>query len=374
MVNHSNNENLTESILSSITEIAATKNIDELLIEFSLMAHKMVSADRCTVWVLDKEKNIFWSKVADGLDRIEIPSDAGLVGEVVKTGKPIIINDVYKDSHFNPEVDKKTGYHTKNMITIPLTNSDGNILGAFQSINKTDGDFTEDDLKRLLFVTIYIGREIDAALLREELETTQREIIYTLAEAGEMRSKETGYHVKRVAEYSALLAKLIDLPQKQIDLIRVAAPLHDLGKIAIPDSILLKPARLTAEERQVMETHALLGYQMLDHSHRKIFQMAAIIAYEHHEKWNGTGYPRGLSGEDIHIAGRIVAIADVYDALANERCYKPAWEHSRIISLFQEERGAHFDPTLVDLFLANQDSFLEINEKYKDSEHGVNLR
>jgi len=208
-----------KGVLGIISEIANTTDIDQLLMKFSQMAHQLVSADRCTVWVYDREKNILWSRVADGVDRLEIPADIGIVGEVIKSGEAEIVNDASKDLRFDSNVDKKTGYITRNMVTIPLKNSDGEILGVFQAVNKKDGDFTNDDLHKLLFVAVYIGREVDAALLRSELETTQREIIYTLAEAGEMRSKETGYHVKRVAEYSCLLAELLGLPKKQVELI-----------------------------------------------------------------------------------------------------------------------------------------------------------
>ncbi len=360
------NESL-QKILTSMTEVAECRDIDTLLMKFSSIAHDLVPVDRCTVWVYDNEREVLWSRVADGIDRIETSSNEGLAGAVVHSGESAIINDVYSDPRFNPEIDKKTGYHTKNMITMPLKNSDGEIVGVFQSVNRKDCDgFTEDDMHLLLFVTVYIGREIDAALLREELESTQREIIYTLAESGEMRSQEMGNHVKRVSLYCRLLAELVGLPSKEVELIQVASPLHDLGKIAIPDSILLKPGKLTADERAVMETHAELGFNMLKHSKRRVFHAAATISHQHHEKWNGKGYPQGLKGEEIDILGRITAVADVYDALANERCYKPAWETERIISLFQEESGRHFQPELVDALLGNLDKFVVINEKFAD--------
>lgn len=362
-----NGDTLLEDILSSISEIAETRDIDALLMQFSKMAHRLVPSDRCTVWIHDAVRGVLWSRVADGIPRIETSADEGFVGAVLHSGESTIINDVYSDPRFNPEIDKRTGYTTRNMITIPLKNSDGEILGVFQAVNKLENKyFTEDDLNLLLFVTVYIGREIDAALLREELEATQREIIYTLAEAGEMRSQEMGNHVKRVSEYCGLIGELIGLTDKEIQLIKAASPLHDLGKIAIPDSILLKPGKLTSEERVIMNTHAELGYNMLKHSQRKAFVAAATIAYEHHEKWDGTGYPQGLKGEDIHIFGRISAVADVYDALANARCYKPAWENERVVTLFKEERGRHFDPQIVDVFLGNQERFFAINRKYAD--------
>lgn len=202
--------------------------------------------------------------------------------------------------------------------------------------------------------------------LHQELESTQREIIYRMGEIGETRSKETGNHVKRVAEYSRLLGILYGLDKKQIENLFMASPMHDIGKVGIPDQILNKPGKLTEEEWIVMKTHSELGYKILKDSNRDILKAAAIISYHHHEKWDGSGYPRGLSDENIHIFGRITAIADVFDALGSDRVYKKAWPLDKILDLFREERGKHFDPTLVDLFLGNLDQFLAIKDKYID--------
>jgi len=202
--------------------------------------------------------------------------------------------------------------------------------------------------------------------LQKEIISTQKEIVYTMGEIGETRSKETGNHVKRVAEYSYTLAKLAGLDEEESELLKVASPMHDIGKVGIPDSVLKKPGKLDEQEWVVMKTHAQIGYELLKHSKRPILQAAAIVAKEHHEKWDGSGYPQGLSGEDIHIYGRITAIADVFDALGSERVYKKAWEMEKILALFQEEKGKHFDPQLVELFFAHLDQFIAIKEQYKD--------
>ncbi|EDZ63116.1 response regulator receiver (CheY-like & PAS domain) modulated metal dependent phosphohydrolase [Sulfurimonas gotlandica GD1] len=202
--------------------------------------------------------------------------------------------------------------------------------------------------------------------LHTELEDTQKEVIHRMGEVGETRSKETGYHVKRVAEYSKLLALLSGLGDKNSELLYSASPMHDIGKVGIPDSILLKPGKLDEYEWNIMKTHSKLGYNILKKSKRKILKAAAIVAYSHHEKWNGNGYPNKLVGEKIHIFGRITAVADVFDALGSDRCYKKAWELDKILELFKEERGKHFDPKLVDLFLENLDKFLEIRDKFQD--------
>ncbi|WP_373072654.1 HD domain-containing phosphohydrolase [Sulfurimonas sp.] len=200
----------------------------------------------------------------------------------------------------------------------------------------------------------------------KEIEKIQKEIIFTMGSIGESRSKETANHVKRVAEYSKLLASLYGLSQEDTDLLHMASPMHDIGKVAIPDSILLKHGKLNDEEYEIMKTHANRGYDMLKHSNRPLIATAAIIAHEHHEKWDGQGYPRGLSGEDIHIYGRITALVDVYDALISDRVYKKAWEEEEVLKHIKEQSAKHFDPKLVELFLNNYRKFQIVGLKYKD--------
>jgi len=202
--------------------------------------------------------------------------------------------------------------------------------------------------------------------LHQELEDTQKEIIYKMGEIGETRSKETGHHVKRVAEYSKLLAILYGLSEKEAELLKLASPMHDIGKVGIPDSVLKKPGKLDKEEWEIMQSHAELGFEMLKHSNRPILKTAATVAGEHHEKWDGSGYPKGLKGENIHIYGRITAIADVFDALGSDRCYKKAWDLDKILKLFEEEKGKHFDPKLIELFFENLEKFLAIRDEFKD--------
>ena len=202
--------------------------------------------------------------------------------------------------------------------------------------------------------------------LNRELEDTQREVVFTMGAIGERRSKETGNHVKRVALYSELLAKCYGIENKEVQMLKEASPMHDIGKVAIPDYILNKPAKLTDEEFEHMKKHAMLGYEMLRYSTRPLLKTASIVALEHHEKWDGSGYPKGLKGEGIHIYGRITALADVFDALGSSRAYKEAWSDEKIFALFKEEKGKHFDPKLVDIFFDNINHFLEIRNKLKD--------
>ncbi len=205
--------------------------------------------------------------------------------------------------------------------------------------------------------------------LNREIIATQREVISTMGAIGETRSKETGDHVKRVAEYSKLLALKCGLSLKEAEEIKMASPMHDIGKVGIPDNILNKPGKLTEEKFEIMKTHAALGHDMLKASQQPLLKTAATISYEHHEKWDGSGYPRGLKGEEIHLHGRITAIADVFDALGHDRVYKEAWPLDSILELFKEGRGKHFDPTLIDLFFTHLNEFLAIKEAF-DSKAG----
>lgn len=206
----------------------------------------------------------------------------------------------------------------------------------------------------------------DNLYLNKEIEDTQKEIIFTLGEFSESRSRETGNHVKRVAEYSKLLALKCGLSEEEAEIIRLASPMHDVGKLGIADAILNKPGKLTQDEFEIIKAHGTFGFEILRSSNRKIMQAAALIAHEHHERFDGSGYPQGLVGEAIHIYGRVTAIADVFDALGSERVYKRAWDLPEILEYFRGERGRHFDPCLVDLFLENLEEFIAIRDEFMD--------
>ena len=199
-----------------------------------------------------------------------------------------------------------------------------------------------------------------------ELEETQREILLAMAYVGEIRSRETANHVKRVALYSEILATAYGLSEEEVTLIKDASPMHDIGKVGIEDSILNKAGKLTPQEFDTMKTHASMGSGLFKNSKRKLLRAASIISYEHHEKYDGSGYPRGLKGDEIHIYGRITALADVFDALASDRVYKKAWDDARIFKLIKEESGKHFDPKLVELFFENLGAFLTVRDTHKD--------
>ncbi|OHE08991.1 MAG: hypothetical protein A2513_03165 [Sulfurimonas sp. RIFOXYD12_FULL_33_39] len=238
--------------------------------------------------------------------------------------------------------DKKPYYLDTTIV--PILDDKGNVIEYFHLMS----DITE------------------LMLMHLEIEKTQQEIIYRMGEISESRSKETGNHINRVANYSRLLAIKAGFDEKEANMIAKASPMHDIGKVAIPDAILLKPGPLNEKEWEIMQSHCDIGYKVLSGSQRPLLNAAAIIAKEHHEKYDGNGYPNNKAGEDIHVYARIVAIADVFDALGSDRVYKKAWEFKKILDFIKEQKGKHFDPILVELFLENVDDFLEIRDKYRD--------
>lgn len=224
-------------------------------------------------------------------------------------------------------------------------------------LQRVQNEYTQDLEKQV--------RTRTAAVLRAHEET-----IHLLVRASIHRDSETGNHIKRVGLYSARLAMASNLPQSEVDLIRLAAPMHDVGKIGIPDRVLRKPGALTDEERQVMETHTTIGAEMLSGSESPVLRKAREIALCHHERWDGGGYPRGLSGEQIPLAARIVAVADVYDALTQDRVYRAAMPEDQVLAILREGRGAHFDPHLIDLVMELTRDFQLIAAVHPDTVEG----
>lgn len=210
--------------------------------------------------------------------------------------------------------------------------------------------------------------DLQQAVLRQtaDIVARERETITRLARAAEYRDPETGAHILRMAHYSRLIAERMGVSEELCDRLLSAAPMHDVGKVGTPDHILLKPGRLTDDEMVIMRRHASIGHDILKGSSSPMIQLAAEIALTHHEKFDGSGYPEGLAGEAIPLMGRIVAVADVFDALTSARPYKPAWEIDRAVDFMKEQRGAHFDPACVDAFFMEWDEVLAIRNRFRD--------
>ena len=230
-------------------------------------------------------------------------------------------------------------------------------------------DIDGESLKLMDLFVRNISIASENVCLHADLDETQREIIFLLGEAVEVRSHETGYHVRRVAEISRILATGLGLDAEEADLLKQASPLHDLGKIGVPDAILNKQGKLTDDELCIMRSHAEIGHRMLQGSKRQLLQAAANVAHQHHERWDGAGYPQGLKGEEIHLYGRITSVADVYDALLSPRCYKPAWPQERVLEYFRKERGGQFDPKIVDLLFSSLEQIDAVRTALADPPH-----
>jgi len=204
-------------------------------------------------------------------------------------------------------------------------------------------------------------KESQRTILSAHLET-----IHRLASAAEFKDEETADHIQRMSRYCALLAAKLGLPDAEVDLVLQASPMHDIGKIGIPDSILLKPAKLTPEEWEVMKKHTIFGARILGESSFELLRVGEIIALSHHEKWDGSGYPKGLAGDDIPLYGRICAVADVFDALTSKRPYKEAFSNQKSLEIMGAGRGSHFDPRLLDVFMSDFASFEGIQKEFLD--------
>ena len=218
-----------------------------------------------------------------------------------------------------------------------------------------------DEILEYISIRTDITKEIN---LREEIVSSQKEILHTLGELGEWRSKETGEHVNRVSLFSEILAKAYGCSEKESTLLKRASPMHDIGKVVIPDKILLKPGKLTDEEFDIMRQHTVYGWEIFHKSSHELLQTAALISHEHHERWDGQGYPRGLKEEEIHLFGRITAVADVFDALSHDRVYKEAWSIEETLDFIKSESGKAFEPKIVDLLQENMDEILQIRKLY----------
>ncbi len=365
-ISHYSNHNQAKDPLIALVNIgqavAAEKNIDLLIKTIAEETKTAMNADRCTVYLYDKEHNELYSKVATGLDtkELRVPADKGLAGHVVKTGETINIKDAYNDKRFNPDVDKKTGYRTKNMLCIPIKNFNQEIIGVFQVINKFDEYFTPDDEDLLVAIASSAGISLENAQLFEKQRKLLEEqkvildsFIETLAASIDARDKITSGHSSRVRMFATLIAREFGMQKHDLYVLERAAALHDIGKIGIRDSVLQKEGKLTAEEYKHIQEHVEITHHILEKIHSsKDFEEITEIACSHHEKYDGSGYYRHLKGEEIPFGGRILAVSDVFDAITSKRHYRDKMPIEKVIDIIMNGSGSHFDPQVVEKFLS----------------------
>jgi HD-GYP domain-containing protein (c-di-GMP phosphodiesterase class II) len=399
------NEDMCSRILKISEKLHHIKDIHALLDSVLLEARQLTRADAGSIYLIENNGLNFSYIHNDTLFDASssnkyiytsqtLPIDNhSLAGYVALTGEPLIIDDVYQipagmPFSFNYSFDVQSHYRTRSILALPLiTRSNNRTVGVMQIINPLDADlnltsFTSRD-------QLMLGYFADSAAAAIERAMMTREIILRMIKMCELRDpKETGPHANRVGAYAAEVyhqwALDRGLAEDEIkrtkDLIRIAAMLHDLGKVAISDLILKKPARLNSEEYRNMKSHTIHGARLFHNQASDLDALSAEIALNHHEKWDGTGYPGkiddiyqdnismavGKTGEEIPLAGRIVALADVYDALISRRVYKNPWTEEKTLAYLKDQTGKHFDPKVMEAFLAIYDVIIAIREKYPD--------
>lgn len=300
--------------------------------------------------------------------RVGDVSDAWVAGHVARTGSVINVPDVHNPPAdlpcaINTEADRLTGFRTRTLLALPLECSPGERVGVLQLLNRAgEGGrveaFREADEAAVRSLAAVAALGLHNMLLQNRLQQAHVETIIRLSVAAEFRDNATAEHIARVSHTSAVLAEGFGMPPDYVELLRCASPMHDIGKIGIPDSILLKPGRLTPEERQIMERHTTIGADILGQSASDLMSLARKVALTHHERWDGTGYPNRLAEREIPLCGRIVGLADVFDALISKRCYKDAFEADMSLDIIRRDQGKHFDPCLTEVFFENLSSIM----------------
>ena len=354
------------SLLLKFTKRASTTTkLDDLLLLLVEEARSVLNADRATVFLVDRKNQELWSKVASQTATIRVPLDRGIAGSVVMTGQLENVADVYKDPRFNSEIDKRTGYRTKSVLAAPMFNVKDQVIGVFQVLNRKNGkSFDQQDEEVLTLLADQASGHVENAQLYQDIRKATQETIIRLAAAVEFKDHDTRAHLWRMSQYSAIVAREMGFDAEWAENLRLAAPMHDIGKIGVPDAILNKPGKLTPEEWVEMKKHPAHGAEILKDSDNELMQMSAVVALCHHEKWDGSGYPRGLKGEDIPIEARIATIADVFDALTSKRIYKPQFSLKDTLGIIQTDSGKHFDPKVVDAFIRALPKITPIMEEF----------
>jgi response regulator RpfG family c-di-GMP phosphodiesterase len=381
-----------QQIFKITEKLNRINDLNSLLDQVLFYARMFTNADAGTIYLVEGDNLRFTYTQNDTFIRrtqlnkkqiyadIKIPINANsIAGYVAKCRKSLKIDDVYElENHFpfsfNRQFDENSNYRTMSMLTIPLIVSEEKVIGVIQIINAIDpnsGEVVPFTAENEMFVSFFAN--IASAAIEKAKMT--REMILRMIKMAELRDpKETGSHVQRVSSYSVEVyqkwAKNHDISDEEIrkksDVLRIAAMLHDVGKIGIPDVILKKPARLDEEEYEIMKTHTNLGGDLFINLFNEVDEMSRDVAVCHHERWDGKGYPKGLAGEDIPLAGRIVAIADVYDALMSKRVYKSAWSEDDVLKYLREQAGTQFDPELIEVFISVYDIIKAIRNRYSE--------
>jgi putative nucleotidyltransferase with HDIG domain len=354
-----------------------TLDLDKLIPRIFIEVNKAINAEAQSIWLVDEEAGIIKCRFSRGLNAesligLSVPLDApSILGTSVSKQESIIIKDAKNDPRHARSVDEKTGFVTRSLMTVPLVLEDKSI-GAIQAVNKRDGQlFNQNDLDLFRSIADSAALAVSNAQLVADLQNSYDLTLAALSAALDLRDHSTEGHSLRVVEYTTRLAEQIGLDKEKIKIIRRGALIHDIGKIGVPDAVLNKPDSLNLEERKIMDRHPQTGYYML--ADIPYLQEEIKIVVCHHEKWNGTGYPFGLSGEEIPQGARLFAVADTFDALTSDRAYRQGNSYQNARKIIEEESGRQFDPQAVAAFLAiPADEWTQIRAKVIDTiaQHG----
>jgi len=393
-VDHSAIIEAFEQLLNLGIALSSIHDLEKLLDLILREARHLTRADAGTLY-LAKDKKLFF-KVSQcqsltdrwGEERVrrmyqsfELPISRGSVAGYAALTKEVLnipdVREIPQESsyHYDPSWDERAGYATRSMLVVPILNRRDEVVGILQLINALNAGqvvpFLPDYERLVSSLASQAAVAIENAELNENLRQAHLDTIFRLGVAAEYRDKETANHIKRMSYYSALIASGLGWPKEAVERILWSSLMHDVGKLGIPDRILQKPGRLTPDERHIMEFHTIIGGNILKGSRAEVLKESCTVAITHHEKFDGTGYPRGVKGEKIPIEGRITLLADVFDALCSKRVYKDPFPDEKVLQILEEGRGSFFDPQILDVFLGKLDEVRQVRWRYSDHEEDI---
>jgi HD-GYP domain-containing protein (c-di-GMP phosphodiesterase class II) len=373
-------EEVLQSLLEVGTQLADQADRRKVLDLILKEARRLARAEAGSLYVLRSGRLRFVAAQNDRvplaqmtqvfLDKEMAASSDSLAGYVASTGRLLAIADAYAlppgtPFRINRDFDAASGYRTQSILAIPLRGPDGEIVGLLELFNRLGPGgrvepFPDGESGPVQSLAAMASLAIHNMLLQERLKQAHLDTILRLSVAVEFRDSCTADHIRRIARTSGVVARALGLPERQVDLLECASPMHDIGKIGIPDAILLKPGPLTEEQRRVIQRHPQIGADILGEPTSELMAFAREIALSHHEQWRGKGYPLALAGEAIPLSGRIVGIVDVFDALVSKRVYKDPLPLETVLGIIRADSGKHFEPRIVDAFFAALDGVREV--------------
>ncbi len=377
-------EEVLNELISISIQISSQNSLDELLNTIVQKARGITASDAGSLYLKQGNELLFLITQNDTLNNpagsfksFAMPINRkSIAGYAADTGEILNIEDVYHipsefPFSYNRDFDEKNNYRCKSMLTVPMKDNESNVIGILQLINAKDeaGEIISFDRHIEPLVESFASMaavSIKNVQLKDSIKQAYLETIYRLSVAAEYKDTDTGMHIKRMSRYSEIIAQAMGMNSDFCEKMLYASPLHDIGKIGIPDAVLLKPAKLNDEEWEIMRSHTTMGYEILKDADNELINFAGSIALYHHEKFDGTGYPGKIKGKDIPIEGRIVALADVFDALSSKRPYKEPWPLEKILDVIKKDSGTHFDPEVSEAFFSNIEKILAVRDSYDE--------